>query len=297
MTRRLPALLATCLLTLTATSALAQSSTSLLEAGAEPRQPLRYALTAERAESAKLDISTRIAMEVAGTGMPAMAIPTIRMMMALTPTEVSADGTARYEFSIDAVGVMPGTGDAALAGTLSASLDQLAGITGWGRIDNRGQTLEGGIEMPGLDGQIEQVLGNVEQYTQQLTAPLPLEPVGVGARWRAVNDIESGGYQVTQTAEYTLISRSGNQAVLELKVTQTAEPQSVSAPGIPAGLQAELTALESTGSGRISIDLSRMVPVDSSMDLATDTALSLAVAGQTQQLDMSMQMEISISPN
>jgi hypothetical protein len=268
---------------LAAVALAAQPAVTLLDAGAAPRQELRYRLEAGRTEYGALSTS----MQMRGTNMPAVSGPPMTMRMMMRTTDVSADGVARYEFEVTAVE----TGN----GGASPVLDPAIG--GWARIDARGLFLEGDFALDALaDGaEAEQLLGELNQSIQEMSAPFPVEAVGVGARWQVTSRIDAGGFRAEQTAEYTLLSRNGDRVELEVTVTQSADSQPVSMPGMPPEIQARLESLEAAGSGTMNVNLTRLVPT-STVDVGVSLSMAIDVQGQTQRMDMDMQSRTSISP-
>jgi hypothetical protein len=270
---------------------------TILNAGAEPRRELRYRFTEGSAESAAMDIDMRLNMSMAGIQIQEMALPTIRMLVDLGPIVVANDGSARYDFEISSAELIENADtDPMVATALRTSLGQMPSFSGWARIDSRGATLDGEINLPGaVDQQLSQVFDSTRQSLQQMSAPLPAEPVGVGASWQLTQNVESGGFSVVQTATYTLVSRDGDDVVLDLVLTQNAPAQTTELPGMPPGLDANLDSLEASGTGQMQIDLRRFVPVaDSTLDMAMQ--LSIAMQGQSQQIGMSLRMDLGIAP-
>jgi hypothetical protein len=267
---------------LAAVAVAAQPAVTLLDAGAAPRQELRYRLEAGRTEYGAM----RASMQMGGAMMPPVSSPPVTMRMVMRTTDVNADGVARYEFEITSV-------DAA-SGALAP--DAATGVGGWARIDARGLFLEGDFDLDApVDPEAEQLLGDLNQSIQEMSAPFPLEAVGVGARWQVDSRIDAGGFRAEQTAEYTMLSRDGDRIELQVTVTQSAASQSVSMPGMPPEVQARLESLEAAGSGTMNVDLTRLVPT-SELDMRISMAMAIDMQGQTQRVDMDMQSQTSISP-
>ena len=105
--------------------------------------------------------------------------------------------------------------------------------------------------------------------------PLPKEPVGAGAKWKATNQVEAGGIRVTQVNEITLKSISGDNISVELAFNQSAPPQRIQVPELPPDAQVELTGMTGGGKGTMSVNLATLV-TDSRIDLSmtVDTKIS-----------------------
>ena len=85
-------------------------------------------------------------------------------------------------------------------------------------------------------------------------APLPTEPVGLGARWRVVTILRQGPAVAKQTATYTLVARGAAGWKLHLALQRVAEQQAIIDPTLPPGTTAELIALFRSLEGEIEID-------------------------------------------
>jgi len=268
----------------------ASPTVTLVDAGEGPRQELRYRFEEGYSEQLALDLTTRTGMSMAGQQMPAVAIP-VRMLMTIRTTEVADDGTARFEFDTTSVEL---GGDLANAGL--GNLAGNAGLSGWIRVDSRGNTIEGGVTPPtGADPGVSQITDGFEQSLQQMSAPLPAEPVGIGARWQVVTSVDGGGFTISQTADYTLASRNGDDCEMAVALTQTAPAQPFNVPGMPPGTEARLESLEGTGDGTMRINLARLVPT-SEASMSLTGALGIAIQGMSMQMGLNIENEVSIAP-
>jgi hypothetical protein len=273
-----------------------QPIVTLLDAGAEPRQVLRYRFDDGSSEVASIEMDIELNMTL-GVQIQPVAFPTVRMLVDLGPIVIADDGSARYDFAISSAELVenPAT-NPVLATALRESLVQLPDISGWARIDSRGRTLDGALNAAAaLDPELDQVFDSAEQALQQMSAPLPLEPVGIGAAWQVIEDVESAGFSVTQTAVYTLKSADGSDVTLDIALTQSASAQTVDFAGLPAGVEARLDSLESSGAGTMQIALDRFVPaLQSAIDMVV--ALGLVLPGQAQQFGLDMRTALRLAP-
>jgi hypothetical protein len=270
---------------------------TVMNAGAAPRRELRYRFDNGSFERASIEMTIRLNVSMGGLQQQVVAFPTVRMLVDLGPILVADDGSARYEFAISSAELIDSADtNPNLAAALRGSLGQLPKISGWARIDPRGATLAGDIDVAaGVDPQLNQVFDSAEQSLQQMSAPLPLEPVGLGAQWQVVQDVQSAGFRVTQSAVYTLAAIEANEVNLGVMLTQTGSDQAVDFAGLPPAVEASLDSLESTGTGSMRIDLNRFVPQSDSA-VAMVVALGLALQGQDQQIGLDMRTEMSIAP-
>lgn len=268
---------------------------NLIDAGAAPRNELRYQFQEGYSGRMAMDMNISIGMSMAGQQVPATAIPTVRMIMALRTTEVAADGSARFEFETSSVEMLDGSGgDPALAGAIETALGQAGGISGWYRLDTRGRTLEAGFNLAdGIDPNLSQITDSIEQSMQQMSAPLPAEPVGVGAHWQVAGTLDAGVMTLSQTADYVLTARNGDDVQMDITMTQSAPRQAMAVPGMPPEVEAMIESLESTGTGTMSVNLRTLIPT-SNIAMLMNMGLSIAM-GPGQQMTMNMNMENSVA--
>lgn len=269
------------------TSAPAQTTSQLLEAGAAPRQPIRYRFTSGHSEQAAVDLNVQMALSLAGQPFPLGAVPPIRMTMALRTAEVSADGSARIEFELLSAEAL---GDDPRVAQTNQALQATKGLAGSYRVDVRGQVSDSQVKAPADGGAAESTLRDLEQSMKQMAAPFPEEAVGQGARWRVTQNITNNNMQMAQTIEYTLRARSGNRVELDVKVLD-AKLDGIA--GMPAG--AKLDSVKMQGGGSSVIRLDGLVP-EGNIDAELDLALSISAEGQTQPMGMNLKMKQAITP-
>jgi hypothetical protein len=213
---------------------------SVLDAGQEPRNALRYRFDDGISESASLEMTIRLNVSMGGAQQQVVAFPTVRMQVKLGPIAVADDNSARFDFAIGSAELIDGADtNPGLAAALRGSLGALPSVTGWARIDAQGAMLAGDLSFAdGVDPQLTQVFDSAEQSLRQMTAPLPTEPVGLGARWQATQQIESAGFDVTQIVVYRLAAIAANEVTLEFELAQTGSDQAADFAGLPPGVEA-----------------------------------------------------------
>lgn len=265
----------------------AQTSITLVDAGANPREVLRYRFQSGFSEQAALDLNVDMALSMAGQTLPLGSVPPIHMQMQLRTAEVSPDGAARLQFELLSA---QAAGDDAQAAQVNQALASTKGLSGWYRIDPRGQVTESHVDAPAGNNAAGAVLQDLEQSMQQMAAPFPQEAVGTGARWRVTQNVTSNNMRMAQTAEYTLRERSGNRVVLDVKMIEATLD---AAGGLPPG--AKLDSVKMQGGGNTTIQLDRLVPTGR-IDADLDLALSITAQGQTQAMGMNLKMRQAIAP-
>lgn len=127
-----------------------------------------------------------------------------------------------------------------------------------------------------------------EELTQRLLGqlvPLPLEPVGKGARWTAVTVLRQGFAVVKQTASYHLVAAEGDRLTLAVDLRRVAEEQLVDLPDVPPGAQVELVALFRATTGTLTVELGAALPVSGELTVEARSHQRLtATGGQVSEL-------------
>jgi hypothetical protein len=266
----------------------------LLEAGRKPRRVLRYKLP--RSYRDKLGMTIRVGMEM-GSGAEAVKIdlPVIRLAMDVAAAgERAADSVFRFELTdADAL-----PGDKMFASThdqLVAQMKKAVGAAGTLVVDPRGVSREVDLDLPPeMDPQMSESMRWSRQAMEQMSAPLPAEPIGIGARWQVDQLVQLNGLAVMQRTEFQLTALKRTRLSLETTISQRADPQVVALPGVPADFKAELLSHTGKGAGRIDLDLGRLVPGKSTVRLETETSMRITGQGQVQPMQTRARAEVTV---
>ncbi len=267
-----------------------QGTVTLLEAGESPRKPLRFKVKKGQTEDIKMTMKMDMEMVEMGQkiGMPAMI-----MNMNIQVADVQADGDITYKFTLGEASVdEDDTFPPAMIEGLKQSLQFMTGISGEATINDRGMTLAASInEVPNADPQAQQLMKNMEQTMNQISAPLPDEAVGVGAKWRYTTSVSQDGVEIRQVAEYELVARQGDTIDMKATVKQTAPSQSVA----DAGDEMAMSYFRSDGSGDIKLGLANLAPKQSSMALETTLVMESYGSAAPSKMTMISGMKMSIT--
>ena len=271
---------------LTLWSGFAQASepakVTIVAPGEAPLQVLSYRPTVGTVEHFEHTIQMESNMMGSDTKMP-----TIVMLATSEVTHVAPDGsihstqtitsaTAKEEDGVSAAMVTAvNQNTAQFAGTQSAAI-----YTPDGHIKSTKWTFA-----EGTDGETKKSLMN----EQSVAIQYPKEAVGVGGKWTVTTPVTKDGIQLTQVATYTVTAIEGNRVDVDLSISQHAEPQMLNTPGVTGG-QVELVKLDTTGSGQIKLDLTRINPLHSDLSLTTTTDIKHGTMTMTSKLKMKVVM-------
>jgi hypothetical protein len=266
----------------------------LVSAGAEPRQALRYA--PQQGDKDKLDMVMNMGMEMsmgAAGSMPRVDIPPVTMAF---DCEVTSSTPETFELAAAVTDVKVDPSGGAMVDMIQPEMAKFVGMKMTSQMTRRGILVSADVKLPpNVNPQMMQMMDSMKQSLSQATAPFPEEPVGVGAKWEVISNMETNGMKLSQTATFELVALDGGKGTAKISLVQTAPPQDVNAPGMPAGAKARLNHLKSTGSGEMQFDLARVVPQKSNVALKSEVSTSIDAQGQKQNVDMKMDMKMDMS--
>lgn len=236
----------------------------VIDAGAEPRRPLRLDLHAGDEVSSSLTFQLGIDLEVDGEPFGEMPMPAVRAGLRVSVVDVTDDAiTATFGYEGTEVvddGSLPPE-------ALERARAELAGfdrVTGTFRFGDRGQSLGGAFDVPDdLPANAAQMIDQLSGQLDQLAVPFPEEEVGEGARWIVHQMTELSGITTTQAITYTLRSLEGDEYVLDLVFEQRADPQPADLPGVDPSVEIDLRSYELDGDGVVEGSLASILPVRS----------------------------------
>ena len=264
------------------------SSVKLLAAGAEPRRALRLRPKAGTVSQGLITVQTAMTMAMAGTQMPSMDMPAMKIPVTTRVESVSDNGEIHYTTTIGEVDVaasgeaVPGMGDA-----MRASVSQLKGATTSARMDSRGNVTTAAVAQSAGQGTTQSPEEQVNEALSDFAVPYPEELIGIGAKWECQRVIRNQGLTLNQTSVYELMSLTNDRAELKVTLRQTAANQKI-ASSMMAGMDADLQKLTGSGDGRIVVDPSRLLPLSGEVSSKTDMQMGMNVAGQAQSMEMSI---------
>jgi hypothetical protein len=271
----------------------AKMTVKLLDAGAQPRTALRYKFQANRTEKMVMEMSMAMAMEIGDQKGPETQVPATRMTMTIDSKKVSPEGDLHYEFELEQVEVLPKPdANPAMVNAMKQQMSSMQGLSGSATVTSRGFTKDVEIKpLPGIDPQIRQFMDNMKQSMNQMSAPLPEEPVGTGARWQVTMPVETPAMKLTQIATYTLSEIQGDKVKFDVAIKQSTPPQHIDTPGTAPGVKSSLESINSSGTGTVELQMTNLVPT-SNINMTTTSVTS----ANNQRIKTRMRIEMKIHP-
>jgi hypothetical protein len=262
----------------------------LLDAGKNPTKPLRFTVKKGLKKVVVTTMKMGLEMDLGAGGSQAQDMPALEMIFDMKVTDVQPNGDIHYEMVFRKPRAIPDAKTPAhMVKAIDESIKDLAGVKGFSIVSNRGFVKEASFDVPpNAPAQAQQMLRSMEQSFAQLSAPMPEEAVGIGAKWETTTALNANGIAMSQVATNTLVSLNANKATLDIKLVQTAKPQKITTNGITADLQ----SYAANGGGRTNLDLSAMMPTNAAMGMASE--MKMAAAGQTIGVKLSLDMKIKM---
>ncbi len=237
----------------------------VLELGHEPRAPLRYKLAG--AWSGKMRMTMDMDMESRGQ---TVDNPTSEFVMAVRAQ--SAAGGIKLDCVFEDV-TLAGGSEAARKMT-GDILKKMKGIAMEMTMSDRGHISQMDIRYPeGAPEVLKQTLDSMKNSMGNLTAPLPEEAIGKGARWEATSSVTTQNITMDQVATFELVDRTGDVVKLEVLLKQRAAPQTMK---LATG-EAKILKLDGTMEGLSEISLARPFPT---MEMSGSSEVEMVAGGQ-----------------
>ena len=273
----------------------AAAQVKLLEAGTDPKLPIRLHPKVGDKQVLTIDMKVTVETEAAGTQMPAMKLPAAKITLEVTASSVSPDGDIGYELVVSDVAVEEASGDQALVGAaMKSSLMSLKGLSGSGTISSRGVSKAAQIKVSSsADPKTQQAADQLKDSLSHLVTVFPQEPIGQGASWEVKMPVKTEGMTISQTTTYKLASAESDHLKIDTTVAQTAANQKIESPAMP-GMKMDVTKMTGTGKGNAALDLSKLLATEGTMEMHIEMNMALNMGGQKQPMTVKTTQEIQV---
>ncbi|MFZ4572777.1 MAG: hypothetical protein ACOYN0_00175 [Phycisphaerales bacterium] len=269
---------------------------TLLDAGqADGRRALRFKPVAGSRETMLMRMKLGMSISMGGRPMPKTDIPAQEITMAIAIASVENNGDIHYNFEFS--GAKPLTDEStppAIKSAMEEAMKKLVGFKGNAVVSNRGITISLAMQ-PGekADAQTRQLADSMNQSLQQISAPVPEEEVGTGAKWLVEINPTVGGISQKILSTYTVVSMTDTTVKLKVDLVQSAGEQPLDAPGMPPGTKATVMSVAGTGSGAVEFSFSNVSP--RSATITAKAKIETVVGAEGQQTAMSQEVTTDVS--
>jgi hypothetical protein len=258
-----------------------QPIVKVLEPGADPRSDLSYALTKGTSQKTAMAMDMTVSVKTKGQTMPQTPMPRMTMTFDISVADKNAVGEARIDSRLTGTSVDPNGGQQEqMARALRPQVEAMKGLGMAYWVNPKGNVRDLKLDIPaGMPAAAQQIMNGMSQSFESMVTPLPKEPVGVGGRWQVVSRIATGGADILQSAIYTLKSRSGARATLDVTLLQLAANDVIQTPQMPKGMSAKVKSFNSGGTGTQQVDLGSVSPESGTMTLKTGMEIMVQGTG------------------
>ena len=257
----------------------------LLDAGAEPRVELRFAIAPTCSELVTINQIQELAQVIDNTPVPSDgAIGNVTEMEVTTQPNGENFDTRSEIISARADDDVP----EALAEQINGALESMSGVTTLQTITPRGELVPGSARVEGAEG--PGAAEGLLQGLSQAQAPFPAEAVGVGAQWQTTSTIQVQGLDVTSITTTEVVSIDGTVVELAAIGMQEVPEDAVMNLG---GISAEVLIWEANTTAESTVDLSQVNPIQSTIRTTLIQQLDFQV--ESGLLDQEVISEISLA--
>lgn len=254
---------------------------AILDAGSEPRAPLRFALRAGvyPHTTTTIWLEHRVARKDPTSAPPHRVSPRVRLEFETTIGEPAVDGSALIKQRV-----------------VKAEILDRQARADWDDFPKAWMFVDATIDMimtpRGLPASVlVHATGKLGPYLQLLTMSVPViilvprDPVSAGARWRASGLVDLGGFEAPIVFEYQLTERSGN--LVRIAGSSRARGPVHLDPSMTTGTASAMT--ESTFD--LSVDMTTAIPTG-----VTTNAAHFAITGDDAISSVDEISHVEVSP-
>jgi len=212
---------------------------------------------------------------------------------------VDADGQSVYPLDIDAAqssnkiqeyGAAPMVAEA-----IKTAFSGVKGMSGSGTISSRGFSKGFEFKAPSdSNPQARQIVDQMKGAFNELSAVLPEEAVGTGAKWEVKAPVQSHSIKIDQTANYELVSVEGETYKTKSTSTQRASNQKIDNPIMP-GMKVDLTKWSGKSGSELGLDAGKLMPSLGTMEIHSEIGMGFNMGmNLPQNPSLIMKMDVSL---
>jgi hypothetical protein len=253
------------------------SKLELLNPGVEPRRELRFRPVVNSKQTMTMTMGMSMGMSMGEMTMPKMALPKVVLKIDLNVTAVDPSGDIHYTFAYSDIKAIADkdTPPESLA-AMQKSFKSLVGYKGDLVVTSMGKLKSKNMSIPkNVDPMLKKTLEQLSKSMEQVSTPLPMQMLGVGAKWQVTNSVKVSNIQMNQSATYEVLKMDDRGISIRTKINQSAPSQNFQVPGLDPKAKIKLNSLISTGEGRYVLRFDSLLPIEGQLLLNTDTNMSV----------------------
>jgi hypothetical protein len=267
----------------------------VLEAGDEPRAPLRYMIQDGSTTTSTMELTTSSMTTTTSTGAEIPKTPSLRFVVSSGPAIKVESGDTRFDIRIvKAEAIMPPGVDPEVESDFNRSAALLKDVGGWVEVDDRGIVQRTELNQAAKNSTVPTrlLMTIVHARTSLARIILPAEPVGLGARWEARKKLKIYGFEMQQVDRYTLTDKVGDEVKLNIEIVQTAPKQTLTF--VEEGVEFALQSLSMSAEGDVVLNLNAL---EGRSRIAGQSAeiLTVKTVESTEQIERNTAFQLSMA--
>lgn len=251
----------------------------LLDAGAEPRQEVKFRPLANSQQTTTMTMGMSMDMIFGETPMPKTNIPKIAMKIDLKVGKIEPSGDINYSFNYSEIkAIADKDTPPELTASIQKSMQTLVGVGGDLVVGSDGRVKSQKLKLPKtIEPTMKQSLEQLTKSLEQISTRLPSQAVGVGAKWQTTNSLTVSNIQLNQSMTYEVVALDARGMTVKCKISQSAPPQNIAVPGAAANSNTKIRvdSLDSTGEGTYVMRFDSLLPISGNMSSVTDSKMSV----------------------
>ncbi len=266
----------------------------LISPGEIPRKEIRFQPKSGQTESIIMTMKMGQKITIDGNSLPAPATPTQKITLKVSTKDVTSDGDVSYDFEFANIEVVDDPkSPSPLTPILMNIMKPMIGSKGSAVVSNRGLTKKSEFKFnEGLAPQLKMMLDGMVESVGKISSPVPMEPIGIGGKWKVVQKLTTNGLTLKQISTHELKKRTADGFEISTEIGQQAEPQEVKSPLLPQGAKMTLESLSTEGKGTSAFRFASMMPAKVDSSISSHSEMTVTANGQDQKLEIETKVEI-----
>jgi hypothetical protein len=273
------------------------AKTELLQAGTEPRRELKFRPTANSKQTMTMTMGMSMEMIVGETPLPKTPIPKMVLQIDSRVQRVDPSGDIHCSFGYSDIRAIADkdTSPEVLA-AMQKSLKSMVGTKIDLVIGSNGQMKSKNLSLPkNIDPMIKQSLAQLDRSMEQISTPLPVEKIGLGAKWQVNNSIQVAGIKFDRSSTYEVVEIDETGMTVKTTISQSAPPQDLPMPGAAKESKGKITSLVSDGEGKYTIRFDSLLPVSGNSSSNTDSKTVIQMDAKQPPTNISSKISIDLN--
>lgn len=197
---------------------------TVADPGAEPRQLLRYELTAHAPERTEVDTKMRMSSALQA-GRYTVEAPTVQTFSRMEVVSIEPNGDAAVRSEVEQVKVLDDTSDPAIRKAAEAQTAGMKAMRSSWHMAPSGRISGITVAAPNAAAGMRRTLEGLGDTVADIGVVFPVVPIGVGASWQLVSEYVQAGVTWQRAIKYHLKEVTPTTATVDEEVAMRAGSQ------------------------------------------------------------------------